>query len=122
MNHQSGIKIKRSVDAPWRRFIISLFLCALTHPKKLRSKEFDKYVTMLGNWVKGLDLSWDSSPTRVFSADRSSRNEDVLVRVVKVVDSKGIAMTFTPRATLTSSTCRVVKIFVCIGLEMRYGF
>ena len=52
----------------------------------------------------------DSSPIRLFSADRACRNEDVLVRRVKLVDSRGSATTFTPRASLTRKIYRGLDV------------
>ena len=58
-------------------------------------KELDLYKAML-DIACGIGLGEDSSPIRMFSADRCSRSEDVLVRSVKIVDARGSAAAFSP--------------------------
>ena len=67
----------------------------------VRVEEYDKYLSMLEGKAVGTDLNWDSSPLRLFSTDRSSRNEDVLVRRAKIVGSCLDTTPFTPRSALT---------------------
>ena len=76
----------------------------------MRSKEFDKFLWLISKWSLGLFLNMDSSPIRLFSADRACRNEDVLVRRMKLVDSRGNATTFTPRASLTGKIYRGLDV------------
>ena len=66
-----------------------------------RVEEYDNYLSMLKGKAAGMDLNWDSSPLRLFSTDRSSRDEEVLVRRVEIVGSCLNTTAFAPRSTLT---------------------
>ena len=80
----------------------------------MRGKECEAYRRSTSSGTRGVCLNFDASPVRLFSADRVCVGEDVLVRLVKLVDFSGCRRISAPRATLPNSPDGVIPFFTWI--------